>query len=212
MEERLEGTEAEVLDGIVNDKGQDRLKVEEDIDLSRFIHRDGFMDVPNLESELITVEVRPPNGQSWIWIPGDPEWRRERVLILEIKAVQREFYLIADSISNLVDTGVGERILVAYQDRAKGYFLWPIRLTNARGDRDSWSLSAQQIITSYTDRWIRVKPSTTSYNAYTLPPDADNPVPVWPAGGFKVLLNKAFKGRVLTSANDPVIRRLLGYL
>jgi hypothetical protein len=41
-------------------------------------------------------------------------------------------------------------------------------------------------------------------------PSVELPAPKWPDGGFKELFAKAFKSRVITEINHPVLKSLRG--
>ena len=184
------------------------LQLDDEIPLEEFTYREDFASASKLQGEITFVPVRRPDSQSWVYITSKSEMRAN-VPVLELKQ-QRETYLVRPEVAACLDGETSHRMLVPYADREGGFFLWAVRFTDARGNPDSWSMSALRICTEYTDQWIKIKSkmSTGCYEVIKAP--IEIPPPEWPAGGLKFLVNRAFKNKIINSLDDPVIKRLKG--
>lgn len=200
------------VDSVRSDAGENLNKIDlnldDEVNLEEFTYREDFVAGSKLQGEITFVPVRRPDPQSWVYITSKSEMRAN-VPVLELKQ-QRETYLVRPEVAACLDGETSHRMLVPYADRDGGFFLWAVRFTDARGNPDSWSISAQRICTEYTDRWIKIKSkmSTGCYDVIIAP--IEIPPPEWPAGGLQFLVNRAFKNKIINSLDDPVIKRLKG--
>jgi hypothetical protein len=199
-----------VMDEIDKNLEKISLQIDDEIDIAKFAYRDNFSAADKLAGEVTFVPVRPPYRQSWVYISSDPAMRAT-VAILELKQ-QRETYLVKPEVALSLDGEVTNRLLVPYQDRDGALFLWAVKLTDARGNLDSWTTSALRIVHEYCDKWIKVKAvlSAGCYEVIVAPTEIA--APEWPSEGLKFLVNRAFKNRVINSTNDPVIKKLRGLM
>lgn len=186
------------------------LQVDDEIDLKDYTYRENFAVDSNLRGEQTVIPVRRPDPQSWIYISSRPELRTT-VAILELKQ-QREVFLVKQEIATSLDGDVSNRLLVPYQDREGGLFLWAVKLSDSRGNLDSWTTSALRIVTEYCDRWIKIKSRMNAGCYEVIPAPIESPAPEWPAAGLQFLVNRAFKNKLITSVQDPVIKRLKGLM
>ena len=184
------------------------LHLDDEIPLEQFTYREDFASANKLQGEITFVPVRRPDPQSWVYITSKPEMR-VNVAVLELRQL-RETYLVRPEVAASLDGECSHRILVPYADRERGFFLWAVRLSDSRGNLDSWAMSALRIITQFTDRWIKIKSKMNAgcYEVTVAP--IEIPPPEWPADGLKFLINRAFKNKTITSLNDPIVRRLKG--
>ena len=186
------------------------LQMDDEIDLEGFAYRKEFAIANQAQGEVTYVPVRRPDPQSWIYIPSDSKMRAT-VAILELKQ-SREVYLVKPDVATSLDGEVTNRLIVPYQDREGGLFLWAVRLTDSRGNRDSWVTSALRIVHEYCDQWIKIKAMMNSGCYKVIPAPVEIPAPEWPAGGLGFLVNRAFKNKVINAVDDPVVQKLKGYL
>jgi hypothetical protein len=110
-----------------------------------------------------------------------------------------------------VTADVVPKLLVAYATRAGTTSLWPIRIPNEAGRLDTYNESALSIVEQYQGQWIRVLPNEIDrcYDVLEMP-STELPAPKWLEGGFKQLFSMAFKNRVITNINHPVLKALRG--
>ena len=97
--------------------------------------------------------------------------------------------------------------LVLCINHKKGVFVWYFKNSS-----NSWSSSAMSVVRKAREEWVRTR-ANTSVNCYmteSAPPELAAVDPQWPDLNFEEILNVAFDGRTIHSANDPVIRGYQG--
>jgi hypothetical protein len=76
----------------------------------------------------------------------------------------------------------------------------------------AWHDTERQAAAMAVEKWISLR-SNRDLGAYEIQVAAGNlPDPAWPNLTFEEILNIAFKGRIIDSADHPVIRQLRGEL
>ena len=167
-----------------------------------------FESLIGVKKEILTVPVRKPDKQSFIQVHPGEDWRMS-ALILELKE-DREHYLVNLSLISALPEEFVPKYLFTCQTRQGVTFLWPVRMPGSEGRLDTWNESALLIVKEYAGRWIRVV-SNMGLGAYeVIIPNNDFPSPNWPAEGFKSLLRKAFRRKIIDSLEHPVIKSLRG--
>src|SRR5215471_21625328 len=86
---------------------------------------------------LITVPVRKPNRQEFVRVHPDPMYRLTSAAIIEIKE-DREIYLIAPPLAQLLQDEFCPAILFTAVNRQGVVFLWPVKLPAADGRENEW--------------------------------------------------------------------------
>ena len=78
------------------------------------------------------------------------------------------------------------------------------------GRQDAWNQSALEAAQLAMGKWIRIA-ANMSLGAYEIFEATGNiPNPIWPDLTFEQLVQIAFKGRFINSADHPVLRNLRG--
>ena len=89
-------------------------------------------------------------------------------------------------------------------------FLWPVRLPDADGKQMEWHRSAHEAAGVGTKSWIRVS-ANMSLGAYEIiVAEAITAEPQFPEVSFQDLIRIAFRERLITSLDHPVVKRLRG--
>jgi len=177
-------------------------------DLETYRLSQDFESMAGVRKEILTVPVRKPDRQSFVWVHPGEDWRMP-ALIFELKE-DRENYIVRP---NLRDEFPGEftpKYLFTAQTRQGTTFLWPVRMPGPDGRLDPWNQSALVIINEYSGKWIRVLSNRDSGSYEVVTPDNEFPPPVWPPEGFPSLVNKAFRGKIIDTLDHPVLKRLRG--
>jgi len=155
-----------------------------------------------------TMQVRKPNRQEFIRVRSGSEWRF-RTLTLQLKAVP-EIYIVDVNLQEELSRELTASELVLACNIQGDSFLWPLRLPNAEGRRDSWAQSALSAAQRAEDAFVRLIPNM-SLGAYDVIEAVDpRPEPEWPQGTMAELLTLAFRGQVIDSVEHPVVRQLRG--
>jgi hypothetical protein len=180
-----------------------------ELDLERFRINQDFATHVQTRKVAVSVSVRRPDRQHWIFIHADRRWRAA-VALLEDKLNQRTFIVIPELVPEL-NADLVPKLLVAYATRQGNVSLWPIRMPDESGRLDTYSESALSIVEQYSAQWIRVLPNQTDrcYDVLQSPSSELTP-PKWPEGGFEQLFSLAFKNRVIDHIDHPVLKTFRG--
>lgn len=180
-----------------------------ELDLEQFRIDQDFASHVQTRKTAVSISVRKPDRQRWIFIHHSKEWRA-CVAVLEDKDNQRT-YIVAPEIVPEVTADLVPKLLVTYATRQGTTSLWPIRMPDETGRLDTYNESALSIIEQYPGQWIRVLPNQIDrcYDVLEMPA-IELPSPKWPEGGFRQLFSLAFKNRVINDINHPVLKALRG--
>jgi hypothetical protein len=180
-------------------------------DLANLRLAQNYNETAGVKKLLRTVPVRKsPNKQDYIRVHPDPAYR-ENFAIIELKE-DREIYLVAGGglVAELAAEIVNVTIYTAI-NRQGVVFLWWVRLPNADGKEMEWHRSARDAAEEGTRQWVRVVPNM-ALGAYELTVgEKITAEPQWPAGvTFQELIRIAFRERLITSLDHPVVKGLRG--
>jgi hypothetical protein len=163
-----------------------------------------------VKKALLTVPVRKPDKSWWVRVhPADAY--ALQTAVIELKE-DRETYLVAPPLwpGLAAEATFAPRALFTAINRQGVLFVWPIRLPGADGKVDSWSQSALEAAQKARERWVRVAANMAlgAYEVWEAPGELGEPD--WPDKPFRELLAIAFKGKLIDTADHPVLRRLRG--
>jgi hypothetical protein len=167
-----------------------------------------FESAIGVKKVLTVVPVRKPDRQWFVRVHPDPAYRLATA-VLDLKA-ERETYLVEPRlIPDLPGEVMPVEIFTAV-NRQGVAFLWPIRLPDAQGRRNSWSDSALEAAMAAMEKWVRIVPNLVlgGYDLYTA--TAAMPEPEWPDLKFSELLKIAFRDKFIRSLDHPVVQNLRG--
>ena len=130
-------------------------------------------------------------------------------MLLEQKET-RESYLVTPDVAQEISELVRPVMLHAAIDRQNNVFLIPVTLPGESGIRNSWPESLEQAVEHAKRKWIRITANmhTGGYDVYEA--EGQLPEPEWPAHDVNALVNVAFRGKIITNLDHPVIQTLLG--
>lgn len=179
-------------------------------DISRLRLSQDFVAAAGVKKILNTIPCRKPSKEWFVQTHPDPAFRIQ-TYVVELKE-DSETYLVDPTLwPDLIgESTFSPRALITSINRQGVLFLWPIRLPNADGRLDEWSRSALEAATFAAGTWIRVQ-ANMSLGAYELFQAAGQwAAPEWPDMPFQQLLKVAFKDRLITTLDHPVLKRLRG--
>lgn len=167
-----------------------------------------FGEALGVKKVLTTVPVgRPPKDRffrthtspSWVF----PTW------ILENKT-SGEAYLVSAEVASALGDQVRPVELHAAIDRQNNPFLIPIPLPEPSGTRNPWHESLAKAVERAKSVWLRISANKVlgGYDIYEA--TAKLPDPVWPSVTMDELLEVAFKGRIITDDDHPIVQERLG--
>ena len=165
-------------------------------------------EIVGIRRVIANVAIRRPRRQEFVRVRPEPEYRLD-VAILDLEEDGESFMVVPDLRPELADE-LKRVTLYTTISRAGGLFLWPVRLPEATGRRNSWAESSRRGAELAMQHWTRLT-SNRSAGQYDLAIDsATLPEPEWPDLPFKEILRLAFRDAMITSVDHPAIRRLRG--
>jgi hypothetical protein len=167
-----------------------------------------FVETAGVKKLLTTVPARRPSPQDFVRVHPAPEYR-ENFAMIDLKD-DREDYLVHPSIlPELVSEVVYKTIFTAI-NRQGILFLWPVRLPAPDDRQSDWWRTAREAAETAMTCWVRMK-ANMSLGAYeTTIATGTMADPVWPEHSFQELLRIAYRDRMVTTLDHPVVKRLRG--
>jgi hypothetical protein len=180
----------------------------DDLDLAAFRLSQDFASAAGVRKVITTVPCRKPGNQTFVRVRTGDEWRMPAA-VLQLKE-DGECYLVAPHLLSELSQEVRPKILYTGVTREGNPFLWPINMPGEDGRLDSWSQSAHNAADIAGMAWIRLV-ANRSVGAYdVMQATALVEEPTWPELTFKELINLAFRDKVISSLEHPVVKRLRG--
>jgi hypothetical protein len=175
-------------------------------DISRFKLSQKFEDFGGAKKLLTTVPVRKPRKDEFIRVSPDPKHRAD-VMMLEY-GESKDIYFLTPEVQTL---GFGVPVsLVLAIDRDDNPFIWPLKLPQGEGRISLWQSSAMDAAQRAKSEWVRIA-ANMKLQAYEIfKSQSELPEPEWPEKSFDDVLEIAFKGRAIDSAEHIVIQQLFG--
>ncbi|HJZ53633.1 MAG TPA: hypothetical protein VKE74_01665 [Gemmataceae bacterium] len=160
---------------------------------------------------LVTIPYRKPSKEQFIRVHPDPAFRCTGGLI-ELKDDDSESYWVDPSLwPYLADEPTfGRRLVVTAVTRQGAVFLWGLRLPGTDGKTPDWVTIPLEAAKAAESRWVKLfwDQSQRRHRIKVSEHLADEPQ--WPTQTFPELLRLAFKDRVITTPDHPVLKRLRG--
>ncbi len=178
-----------------------------EMDLKGLALSQDYTSLAPVKKTILKVPIQKPSAQTWFQISPEPAWQIQ-VPVIELKQ-DREHYIVARDMRDELDGEWIPKLLAGVVTKQGTVMFWPIRLPGPDGKLDAWNASALEIVRSFADRWIRVRSNMESGSYEAIEPVSKFPPPEWPADP-QAMFKIAFRGRVITSADHPVVRQLRG--
>ncbi len=130
-------------------------------------------------------------------------------LLLTQKGTQ-ETYLVTENIGGYLPELVKPATLIPIIDRQNNVRLVPIPFPGPDGQRNPWHQSLLDALLHAKKSWIRVAANmhVGGYDVYEA--QAELPAPIWPEHSMDVLVKTAFRGKIISDLDHPVIQGLQG--
>ena len=130
-------------------------------------------------------------------------------MILENKEA-RESYVVVPEVAQEISELVRPVMLHAAIDRQNNVSLIPVPLPGEDGTRNPWHESLAQAVEHAKLKWIRITANMHAggYDVYEA--EGELPEPEWPSHDIEALVQVAFRGKIITSLDHPVVQSLLG--
>jgi hypothetical protein len=121
-----------------------------------------------------------------------------------------EFYLVVPEVAQEISALVRPVMLHAAIDRQNNVFLIVVPLPGEDGTRDPWHESRAQAVEYAKTAWIRIGANMLLKGYDVFEAEGVLPQPVWPAYDIEALVQVAFRGKIITSLDHPIVQSLLG--
>jgi hypothetical protein len=169
-----------------------------------------FASAVGVKKLITTIPVRKPSNEWFVRTHPDPaHWFPTTVL--ELKE-GREIYLVHPGLwAGLAsEPTFSPRQLVTSINSQGVLFLWPMKLPRADGRIDGWGRSALDAADEAKSRWVRLT-SNMSLGAYEIAVASGlASEPDWPELPFQEIIKIAFRDKMISDWNHPVLKRLRG--
>ena len=142
---------------------------------------------------------RTHESDNWVY----PAW------ILENKATG-ETYIVSEEVASVLGGLVRAVELYTAIDRQNNLFLIPIPLPGPNGVRNPWHESLLQAVMRAKLVWLRITANKDLGGYEIFEATAKLPEPIWPDTTLEELLEIAFRGRIITTPDHPVVQEKLG--
>jgi hypothetical protein len=168
-----------------------------------------FVETAGVKKLRTTVPVRKPGTQDFVRVHGSPEYRNS-FAVVELKD-EREDYLVLPNVVPSLPGEVVYKTLYTAVNRQGVVFLWPVRLPSVDDKANAWWQSAREAAELAVTKWVRMK-ANMSLGAYEITvAESEMTDPDWTGlECFADLLRIAFRGRLISDLEHPVIKRLRG--
>jgi hypothetical protein len=177
-------------------------------DLSSLLIKPSFLETAGVKKLTTTVPVRRPSKQEFVRVHPAEEFRGSFAMI-DLKD-EREEYLVRPELLQELEGEVVLKTVFTAINRQGVTFLWPVRLLAPDDRKSEWARSEREGAELAMKQWMRTRPNM-SLGAYehTIAESvmAD---PVWSDLSYQELLRIAFRDRMVTSIDHPVVKRLRG--
>ena len=160
---------------------------------------------------LNKIPVRKPSKQ---WFVRTHVTMVYQAYIIDLED-DRETYLVLPHVAQVLGSDVAPKEIRLGVTRQGNLFFWPIRVPGPDGRIDDWNDAAMQASHEAIDTWISLKPNMQLGTYTTIVAEEKWPDPDWNAitqgkGLEELLLDIAFRNRVVDSLEHPVALQLLG--
>ena len=157
---------------------------------------------------LTTVPVGKPSKDRFFRTHQSPDWVYP-TFVLEDKVVG-ETYLLSEEVASVLGSLVRPVELYVVIDRQGNLFLVPVPLPGSNGVRNRWHETLLFAVMRAKTVWLRISANKALGGYEPFEPIAELPEPTWPSTTLEELLEIAFRGRIITTVDHPVVQEKLG--
>jgi hypothetical protein len=157
---------------------------------------------------LTTVPVGKPKKAQFFRTHSD-ENMVFPAMLLEQKEV-RETYIVIPAVAQELSELVRPVQLFTVIDRQNNVSLIPVPLPGEAGTRNPWHESLAQAVELGKQKWLRITANMSLGGYDVFVAEGALPEPEWPEHGIDELVEVAFRGKIITSLDHPIVQSLLG--
>jgi hypothetical protein len=159
---------------------------------------------------LVAISVAKPPKQLFFRAKPGAEASADLYLLDATKLGGEGVYAVSPNIADLIADQV-RRIQLRLVVTAQGVpYLVPVTLPGPDGKWNPWHQSLARALEHAETTWIRISADMVAGGYAVFEAVGNLPEPEWPAKGFDELLELAFRGRLITTEDHPLVRQLFG--
>jgi hypothetical protein len=157
---------------------------------------------------LTLVPVGKPTNAQFFRSHLDPEMMMTAMLLEQKES--RENYLVHMAVALELSGLVRAAQLFTVIDRQNNVRLVPVPLPNEGGTRNPWHESLAQALELAKRKWVRISANMHSGGYDVFEATGVLSEPEWPTIDINTLAEVAFRGKIITTLDHPVVQSLLG--
>jgi hypothetical protein len=158
---------------------------------------------------LVHINVRRPKKDEYFRVNPDPSMTLTALVWTDPD--EGDVFFVAPSAREVMAESGRLVTLVLCQSRQRVTFMWPVNSDTRSGGGRGWAESARAAMLLAQKTWIKIKGDRASGMYQVFEAANQTGEPEWPDEALNELLELGFKGRIISSADHPVVRRLQGY-
>ena len=159
--------------------------------------------------QMVNVPVRKPGKSEWFRVSPDAAYTIDTTFY-ETDQDRKELFFVKPEIRALLGNTVKRKRLFTCVNLEMNPFLWAVTLPDNNGRDNSWISVAHEAAQMARVEWTRIEADQSIGTYRVFKPEGQLRDPVWPKMPLGKLLETAFAGRVIDTADHTIIRRLRG--
>ena len=167
-----------------------------------------FGQTLGVKKVLTMVPVVKPTKDRFFRTHESPNWVYPSWILEDKKT--GETYIVSEDVASVLGGLVRAVELYTAIDRQNNVFLIPIPLPGPNGVRNPWHESLLQAVLRAKLVWLRITANKDLGGYDIFEATAKLPEPIWPDTTLDELLAIAFRGRIITNPDHPVVQEKLG--
>jgi hypothetical protein len=167
-----------------------------------------FGQTLGVKKVLTVVPVGKPPKDRFFRTHESPNWVYPSWILEDKKT--GETYIVSEDVASVLGGLVRAVELYTAIDRQNNVFLIPIPLPGPNGVRNPWHESLLQAVLRAKLVWLRITANKDLGGYDIFEATAKLPEPIWPDTTLDELLAIAFRGRIITTPDHPVVQEKLG--
>ncbi len=157
---------------------------------------------------LTRVPVGKPKKSNFFRVHASEEMAFQGMLLEQKEA--NESYLVVPNIAKEISELVTAVQLYAAIDRLNNVSLIPVPLPGEDGNRNPWHESLAQAVEMSKSNWIRITANMSLGGYDVFAAQASLSEPEWPEYDIEAFIEVAFRGKIISSLEHPIVQSLLG--
>ncbi len=179
-----------------------------DFDLDKLRLTQNYGEAAPVQRVFTNLPVRKPLKEEFYRVRPGGDWCIP-VMTVEIKQ-EGEIYLLYPEVWHVLPDIERPVTMYLASDRRGNPFLIPVPLPGPDGKLNLWHQSLAEAVKLAQKSWVRSSANRAAGCYDVFEAKVTLPEPLWPEVPLADLIEIAFRGRIIKSADHPVIQQFLG--